>query len=696
MRKTLAWLLVLALLLGGCGKTAGKSEKKAEPETVAGVDAKTGAWIGKGGCWKLAGTDYPKNCQFSFPYKGERCCIIMDWMENRILLGERELCSPDGMIGGADAGPDGIWYSIESRADDGSMTETMILLNDAGEELERMELTFPKDCFPRGFAVTEDGFCFNCSDRLRIVDRSGALLQDIPHGEWSGKLVKGTGGAVYYVDEQKTGGGSVSLVNMGERTLEPLFDYPLGSVCPGDGDSPLLLILSDGIYHLRESGETAPLVIWEECGLALSGVQTVEAETDDSYILRGYSFEPLRMSPAKPSELSPRVRLRLAVMGQFGELPRAVAAFNARSADCCVELVDLREGGLSEDDALTRLNTQILAGDGPDMIAFDGGRSLSPFPYLRKGLLRDLEADFLADGEIDPKDLLIAEPIKHDCGGLYLLSSGFNMETRLGLRETFGDVKGWSFDDYLKLARSTPSDRLVMYNLTREYFLNESAGRFLRRAVDWKNGTCDLDNPDFIKLLNAVRDVVETPEDPNNMVFGANLMAGGYMATELVMINHVSALARSVRTVGKPVSIIGFPTPDGSCGTDMSIYPVGVLKSSAHPEACLAFLKDWLLHPTQIPVYRHLFEEEIREAGQPGTAADDDPFSQRLDPPLTEQEAQQLRELIAAVEHTTLVDQTALDIIREETAAFLAGQRSAEETARLIQSRLSLYVSEQA
>ena len=237
---------------------------------------------------------------------------------------------------------------------------------------------------------------------------------------------------------------------------------------------------------------------------------------------------------------------------------------------------------------------------------------------------------------------------------------------------------------------------MVMYNLTREYFLNESAGRFLRRAVDWKNGTCELDNPDFIRLLEAVRDVVETPEDPNNMVFGTNLMAGGYMATELVMINHVSALARSVRTVGKPVSIIGFPTPDGSCGTDMSIYPVGVLTSSAHPEACLAFLKDWLLHPNQLPAYRPLFEEELREAGQAGAAADDDPFSQRLDPPLTEQEARQLRELIAAVEHTTLVDEKAMSIIREEIAPFLAGQRSAEETARLIQSRVSLYVSEQA
>ena len=40
MRRVLEWVLVLALLLCGCGKTAEK-EKTAEPETVAGVDAKT-------------------------------------------------------------------------------------------------------------------------------------------------------------------------------------------------------------------------------------------------------------------------------------------------------------------------------------------------------------------------------------------------------------------------------------------------------------------------------------------------------------------------------------------------------------------------------------------------------------------------------------------------------------------------------
>ncbi len=691
MNRMLVSVLLFTLLLTGCGK-AGQTQKQETEETVPGVDAKTGDWIGQGGSYKLSPADYPKNCEFSFLYEGERCYIIQDWMESRIQLGERELCQPDGMIGGADAGEDGIWYCIETRGEDGCVTETMIRLSNTGEEQEQLELRFPKSCFPRSFAVAADSFCFNCSDRLRILDHGGVVIRDIPHAEWSGKLVKGSNDTIYYTDELRTGGGSVSRVNIQTGELESLFDYPLGTVCSGDGLSPLLLILSDGIYHLGESGETQPLVIWEECGLALSGILNVKPEADGNYILLGTSFEPQLMSPADLAELKPRVRVRLAMLGQYGELPRAVAAFNARSAGCCVELVDLTEGGLSTADALMRLNTQIIAGEAPDMLAFTYG--LSPFPYLRKGMLRDLEADLLADGEIDPKGLLISEPIRRDCGGLYLLSAGFSMETRLGLRETFGDVMGWSFDDYLILARNMPSDRMVMYNLTRDYFLQESASRFLRQAIDWKKGTCDLDNPDFIKLLNAVRDVVETPEDVNNMVFGDNLMADGYMATELVMVNDPSSLARSIRRIGKPVSIIGFPTPDGSCGTDMGILPVGVLKTSAHPESCLAFLKDWLQHPDGLPAFQPLFEEALEEAMQPAPNTKNEPFSQSLNPPMTSEEAQQLRKLIDAVEHTTLVDETALGIIREEAAPFLAGQRSAGETARITQSRISLYVSE--
>ena len=60
-----------------------------------------------------------------------------------------------------------------------------------------------------------------------------------------------------------------------------------------------------------------------------------------------------------------------------------------------------------------------------------------------------------------------------------------------------------------------------------------------------------------------------------------------------------------------------------------------------------------------------------------------------------ELQAQQLRELLSQVEHTTFCDEKILEIVREEFAAVDAGDRSAAEAAALVQSRVSLYVSEQ-
>ena len=62
--------------------------------------------------------------------------------------------------------------------------------------------------------------------------------------------------------------------------------------------------------------------------------------------------------------------------------------------------------------------------------------------------------------------------------------------------------------------------------------------------------------------------------------------------------------------------------------------------------------------------------------------------------PISESDAALLTDLLAHIEHTTLYDQTALDIIKEESAAYFGGTRSAEETAAMVQSRISIYVSE--
>jgi len=53
-----------------------------------------------------------------------------------------------------------------------------------------------------------------------------------------------------------------------------------------------------------------------------------------------------------------------------------------------------------------------------------------------------------------------------------------------------------------------------------------------------------------------------------------------------------------------------------------------------------------------------------------------------------------VRELIENIGHKPVNDHPVQHIVNEDTAAFFAGIRSAEETARIIQSRVSIFLAE--
>lgn len=63
-------------------------------------------------------------------------------------------------------------------------------------------------------------------------------------------------------------------------------------------------------------------------------------------------------------------------------------------------------------------------------------------------------------------------------------------------------------------------------------------------------------------------------------------------------------------------------------------------------------------------------------------------------PPFTAEDGEKLRALVEASTKMIRDDPALRQIIHDEAAAFLAGQREADEAAKLIQSRAAIYVAE--
>ena len=62
---------------------------------------------------------------------------------------------------------------------------------------------------------------------------------------------------------------------------------------------------------------------------------------------------------------------------------------------------------------------------------------------------------------------------------------------------------------------------------------------------------------------------------------------------------------------------------------------------------------------------------------------------------MSEEQRDRLTALLDSAVRSTVCDQVVAGIVREEAGAYFAGQRSAEEVSRRIQSRAELYLAEQ-
>ena len=62
---------------------------------------------------------------------------------------------------------------------------------------------------------------------------------------------------------------------------------------------------------------------------------------------------------------------------------------------------------------------------------------------------------------------------------------------------------------------------------------------------------------------------------------------------------------------------------------------------------------------------------------------------------LTQEQADKVMELILATDKLYMEDTAVLNIVFEQVDAFLSGQKTAEEVAKLVQGKMNIYINEQ-
>ena len=402
-------------------------------------------------------------------------------------------------------------------------------------------------------------------------------------------------------------------------------------------------------------------------------------------------------------------------------LKKAVDRFNGQNQEYLVEIRSYGDAGSA--DALYQLNSEILSGDMPDLLATYGMPEES---YARKGLLLDLY-------EWYDKDLFFAGPLRsmETEGRLYSVSSSIELVSFYGLRSVLGEAEGYSLDDvYGAWECFYTGENAFIPRFNGLYTFLILTGMRMDEWVDLSSAACRFDSLEFLSLLKFCQKLPGEAVTTQSEAYAQGKMTAEQIDA-LCVKNHDALLGMlfiqgGVGNIlgecasyltpleGEDIVYAGVPGTDPAAAGCIGELPLAVSARCGEPEGARQFLDSlWDLKYRQvyenemrsIPLMRSVLEDYIRsyrehsartykdENGETYTAL----YFAEMVMPFRDDDLNAFLDQIenASVPVPYTFSMKADPIIAEEALAFFSGAQSAEQTAKNIQTRYSIYLKEQ-
>ena len=382
----------------------------------------------------------------------------------------------------------------------------------------------------------------------------------------------------------------------------------------------------------------------------------------------------------------------------------------------------LSEGGKQGVDLLM---TEITAGRGPDIIELGTSGETSQLSYRRlaeQGYLEDLwpyieEDPGLGRGENGLLKGVLEAPLQAAKinGGLYAIFEKVQLHTLVGAKSVVGDHPAWTPEELLNIFAAMPDGSVILEDYhnwkdpsVKQRFFTSLLYGFSDLFIDWEEGKCFFDGERFRSLLELtsclpdqhdLERVCANQFEAQSEHFN-RLRDGVVMLEDTGFGNMVEWRTRYDWFFGGS-SYVGYPVDDGSSGSYFEPVGIKLAMSSAcrDKEAAWLYMRQMYNLPVNYEIRgfhvgKTWYRTELRAAmtdlcyTRIGTE-----IIQFL--PLTRKEHARIQELCDSTARSSLlVDQELVDLVMEAAGPYFAGDKTLDETVRLIQSRAELYVNE--
>jgi len=619
------------------------------------------------------------------------------------------------------------------------------VLGKDGSELSSAKLPIrEEDNF--GFYYTildlENNVLVTCDDGLIAYKDNGEEAYRIP-----------VDGYVYTMATLKDGRTAALVLDYTTYTLKLMIvdvktgtftdeSYPMShdisTLISGGGAYDLYYNSGTNFYGFTlESGEFSKVFNWMDCDLSAGNLNNISVRPDGSVRAFSYDYndkteilttEVISVKKVPWTAAREKQHLTLATLYSQDQLLDQVIHFNRTHDDVRIDVVDYYEYNTPDDYSAgyTKLMTEIAAGTVPDLI--DISVDMPYIQFASKGILEDLYPYLDKDEELSREDFFpnVMEALTVN-DGLYMTCGSFAVYTAVGAASVVGEGPGITYQKYHEALASMPEGcEGFDAGTSRETMTQLSLCLELVDYVNWSTGECNFDSPNFIELLNYLK-TFQPEKKTDGMEYtaedsAANRIAEGKQMMTMAFFTSVDYMLTGYDSMfGGQASIVGFPTNHGVGNMITIISGLGMSAKCPNKDAAWEFIRTYLTEDYQedayyIPTNINVFNERLEEAMVPEYETDAngnyllDENGERIPKSLgtsydgvneyevysmSAEQGEMLKKAIAESTRLLNFDQSLSDLVSEGAQAFFAGQKSAEETAKLIQSKARIYVNEQ-
>ena len=430
-----------------------------------------------------------------------------------------------------------------------------------------------------------------------------------------------------------------------------------------------------------------------------------------------YTLLTLKESSTPP--VSEKQEIVLAFAYEHLALNRAIARFNRQSDKYHVSVLK-PEGEESMAEFAERMQLEISAGGGPDMLGHDVIYDITP--YVDNGYLECLD-----DVVVDEASYLPAALEGCRIGGrLYGIPYDCTLSFAVYPEAFTGGRNSWSMAEMMEAAEAFGVKLLQPgcsgMHIVTDYALRDNLNT---AYIDWEKGESHLTEKPFLELLAFAKkygDEEGQREETGRLIVEGEAFAVAETMSETNRMNYLYACFQD------SPALIGYPREEGN-GIYVSCRELYVNVHSGCKEGAKEFLRYLISEEEQRKYVLYNVEEEAGNAGigvpvygykadfpvhlgafqvlldktQELDTGEFSVYSTRMEfgvrylpAPYTEEQEQWFRFLLENAQPSKFYVSAISGMIWEELAPYFAGDITAEQAAEKLDNRVQLYLDERA